>query len=134
MRIRRAVPADFPRIRDLAGRENLDYDDMEKDLFWVAVEGEEILGACGLTCHPDCLELRSLAVDERHRGKGIGSSLAAAVLEAAGREVYLTTILPKFFESAGFRETADIPPSMVKDEAWCAGCRRDLCRVMVGRR
>jgi N-acetylglutamate synthase-like GNAT family acetyltransferase len=134
MPVRKARPSDFARIRELAARDDLDYEDMEADRFWVAVEGGRVVGACGLAAHPDCLELRSLAVEEPSRGRGWGRRLVAAVLRAADRDVYLTTIRPGFFEAAGFGPASVVPPSMVKDEALCAGCRRDLCRVMVRER
>lgn len=134
MPIRKARRSDFDRIRNLAARDDLDYEDMEKDRFWVAVEGGRAVGVCGLTKHPDCLELRSLAVEEASRGRGWGLRLVAAVLRAADGDVYLTTVSPGFFEAAGFETASLVPPSMVKDEAWCAGCRRDLCRVMVRKR
>lgn len=134
MTVREAVNEDAPGIRALAARFDLDYEDMESDRFWVAVEGGRIAGVCGLKTHPDCLELRSLAVELRSRGRGWGKRLLAAVLRAAEGDVYLTTVIPGYFESVGFEAVSVVPPSMVKDEAWCAGCRRDLCRVMVNKR
>ncbi len=131
MRIRKAVKEDFPQVRLLAAGNDLDYDDMEGDSFWVAVEGGDIVGACGLKRHPDCSELRSLVVDGGHRGKSWGRMLVSSLARASREDVYLTTINPDYFEALGFERAVDIPASMIKDEEWCRGCRRDLCRIMV---
>jgi len=70
MTVRIARSPDFSRIRNLAARENLDHEGMDRDRFWVAVEDGRTVGACGLTEHPDCLGLRSSAVEEASRGWG----------------------------------------------------------------
>jgi N-acetylglutamate synthase-like GNAT family acetyltransferase len=134
MLIRKARAADFPQIRSLAAIFNLDYADMEEDDFWVAAQGRKIVGMCGLKKHPDCLELCSLGVADRYRNKGLGRNLVSTLLEASAGDVYLTTIIPDYFEKLGFQRADRIPPSMLKPEEWCAGCSRDRCRVVVKKR
>lgn len=134
MQIRKAVKTDFARVRRLAARFDLDYADMEADNFWVAAQGLRIVGICGLTKHPDCLELRSLAVADRFRKRGVGHKLVLALSEQASGDIFLTTIIPDYFAKLGFEPVTAVPASMVKPEDWCGDCRRDLCRVMVKRR
>jgi len=134
MKVRTAGKADFAQIRALAASFNLDYEDMEGDAFWVAAEGQKIVGACGLKKHLDCQELCSLGVAEAFRQKGLGKKLVAALLEASSGDVYLTTIIPDYFEKLGFRRADRVPPSLVKPEDWCGECPRDRCRVLVKRR
>jgi N-acetylglutamate synthase-like GNAT family acetyltransferase len=134
MRIRRARASDFPQILALARRLNLDYSGMATDEFWVAADGEKILGICGLKKHPDCAELCALGVEESRRGRGLGRRLVRAVLRADELEIYLATVIPGYFAGFGFREADFIPTSMVKKADWCEGCRRELCRVMVIRK
>jgi N-acetylglutamate synthase-like GNAT family acetyltransferase len=131
MRIRKARTSDFPQILDLAQRLNLDYSDMASDNFWVAAEGERVFGICGLKRHPDCSELCALGVEEFRRSQGLGRRLVHAVLRAAQAELYLATVIPGFFARFGFSEAERIPASMIKKADWCAGCRRELCRIMV---
>ena len=131
MRIRAAGKSDFAGIRALASRYDLDYDDMEADRFWMAVEEGRVAGICGLKKHPDCLELCSLAVDESCRGRGWGRRLVSSLLRASRGDVYLTTVNPAYFEALGFRYAAGVPASMDKDPEWCLGCNRARCRVMV---
>jgi len=133
MRIRKASKADFPQIQGLARKYGLDYAGMEADDFWVAGEGDRILGLCALKKHPDCLELCALGVDEKRRGRGWGERLVRAVVRNAKGELFLATVIPGFFARLGFKRTAAVPASMVKNKEWCAGCTPELCAVMVRR-
>ena len=134
MIIRRAEGTERADVRRLAAKYDLDYEGMDKDDFWVAVEGAEVVGICGLTKHLDCLELRSLAVDDRFRKQGMGGRLVAALFQEARRDVYLTTVIPDYFARLGFETVEAAPMSMIKPLSWCEGCRRDLCRIMVKRK
>jgi len=115
----------------LARRLGLDYSGMEADDFWLAGESGEIIGICGLKTHRDCLELCALGVQESWRRTGVGTRLVRAVLQAAGSEVYLATVIPDFFTRFGFRATDQIPSPMIKKADWCQGCRRELCQIMI---
>jgi len=134
MKVRTAGKADFAQIRALAASFSLDYCDMEEDDFWVAAEGKRVVGACGLKKHPDCQEICSLGVAEGFRKKGLGKRLVAALLEASAGDIYLTTIIPDYFEKLGFQRADRVPPSLLKPEEWCSGCPRDRCRVLVKKR
>ena len=131
MRIRKAKKADFPDIIRLAKLYNLDYADMEEDGFWVVEEGGRIRGICGLKKHPECLELCALGVDEEWRGRGWGGLLVRAVLRDVPAELYLATVIPGYFSRFGFKKAEAVPASMVKKAEWCAGCRPELCTVMM---
>ena len=133
MRIRRAKKRDFPRVTALARTLSLDYSGMESDEFWVAEEGGEVAGICGLKKRPDCRELISLGVHPARRGRGLGRRLVLALLEETPGDIYLTTVIPAFFEKLGFRKTPRVPVSVVKEADWCEGCDRTLCAAMVRR-
>lgn len=130
MRIRKARITDFPQIVRLARKYGLDYAGMEEDDFWVAGEGNRVLGFCALKRHPECLELCALGVERKWRGRGWGERLARTVIRNAGGKLFLATIIPGFFAGLGFKRAEDVPPSMVKNEEWCAGCTPELCTVM----
>ena len=131
MRIRKARKEDFPRLVRLARTCGLDYAGMEADDFWVAGEGDLVLGLCALKKHPDCLELCALGVDEKWRGRGWGDRLARTVIRNANGTLFLATVIPAFFARLGFKTTKDVPASMIKNAEWCAGCTPELCTVMV---
>ncbi len=131
MRVRKARPADWPQILELARKYDLDYEEMQADDFWVIASGRRIEGICGLKKHPDCFELCSLGVKEDRRGRGLANRLVLELLKTTPADLYLATVIPKFFEKFGFRRTDNPPASMVKKADWCANCRPELCTVMV---
>jgi len=133
MFVRKAVPQDWDEIFRIARESGLDYPGMEKDDFRVAEENGRVVGIVGLKRHPECLELCALGVDVARQGQGTGRQLVFELLTGVGEDVYLATVIPGYFERLGFERSAVVPPSMVKNPEWCAGCRRELCTVMVRR-
>ncbi len=131
MLIRKARPEDFPAIRKLAEALGLDYPGMEKALFWLAEKDGRVLGIVSLLVHADSRELVSLGVDPAAREKGLGGRLIETAVAAAGADVYLATVIPGYFERHGFARTLRVPLGMAKDPAWCAGCDKSRCAVMV---
>ncbi|MBN1939020.1 MAG: GNAT family N-acetyltransferase [Candidatus Aminicenantes bacterium] len=134
MLIRKALKKDFPIILKLAASLGLDYDGMEHAPFWLAEENGRILGIVSLLAHDDCRELVSLGVSPEARTSGLGRCLIEAVMDAAGTDVYLATVIPGYFERHGFVRTERVPSGMAKDPAWCEGCDKRLCAVMVRKR
>jgi N-acetylglutamate synthase-like GNAT family acetyltransferase len=133
MRVRKALPEDLPFAVSLAKSLGLDYPGMKKDRFWVAEEGQRIVGIVGLKKHHDCIELCALGVEPAGRGRGVAKALVDALMAEAPGPVHLATVIPGFFETCGFVRTADAPRSFVEKRrtAWCDGCDRSLCTVMV---
>jgi len=131
MLIRKARPEDFPAIRKLAASLGLDYAGMEQAPFWLAEEGGRIRGIISLLTHPDCKELVSLGVDPEARKAGLGGRLIETIMEAAETDTYLATVIPEYFERYGFVRTLSVPPGMAKDPAWCEGCDKRRCTVMI---
>lgn len=100
--------------------------------FFVAEEGGVIVGICALEIvWADLAEVRSLAVDAGHQGKGIGGALVAAVVEEAKRlevqRVFALTYEQVFFEKLAFKvvDKAALP---LKVWSVCIKCpKRDGC-------
>jgi len=131
MKIRPAKEGDFPRITRLAEELGLDYPGMENDRVWIAEETDRVVGIVALKKHADSLELVSLGVDPAFRNRGLGGKLIRALTESATDDVYLATIIPDFFARSGFARAGSVPAGMKKDTAWCEGCPRERCTVMV---
>ncbi len=131
MKIRKARPEDAAGIAVLAGSLGLDYPGIGSDPAWVAEEDGRIVGSVSLMTHPDSKELVALGVDPRCRNKGLGRRLVRALLEATRSDVHLATVIPEFFAGCGFVPEDNAPPGMAKDPAWCEGCDRTRCAVMV---
>jgi amino-acid N-acetyltransferase len=109
MKIRKATEADFPAIQAIIRQfpEQLMQEHLpDPDEFFVAEE-DSLIGCCALEVYSQRLaEVRSLAVLEEHRGRGIASQLVAACMqEATDRGIYevlAITGTPALFEKQGF--------------------------------
>jgi amino-acid N-acetyltransferase len=122
--IRRARIADVRKIKALvdtdAGRVLLEkelvalYEDMQE--FWVAESDGEVLGCGALHVLWEVLaEIRTVAVDKRARGNGIGHALVGRLIELAKdlglRRIFVLTFETHFFTRHGFVEIDGTPVS-----------------------
>ncbi len=105
-------PADRAAVRDLIGACGLHTEDLTDGMlrdFLVARKGGDLVGVVGLeVCGKEAL-LRSLAVEEAHRGQGLGRKLAASVERVArsrGAEtLYLLTLTAEgLFAKRGYEK------------------------------
>ncbi len=96
--------------------------------FWVFEDPEEkkVVGCCALQfCWEQLAEIRSLAVDPDHLGKGIGSTLTERAIQEAVyfnvKDLFTLTYRPTFFEQFEFSEVDknDLPIKVWSD---CIGC------------
>ena len=120
--LRSARPAEFDAIGGLLSAAELPVEDLNVtmlDAYVVATEGEVCVGVVGLEIHESNALLRSLAVEPRHRSRGLGARLVDAIeTEAQARGVtavyLLTTTATTFFERVGYtaHDRATVPPSM----------------------
>ncbi|GAB3585823.1 amino-acid N-acetyltransferase [Amycolatopsis endophytica] len=88
------------------------YEDMQE--FWVAVRDGEIVGCGALhVLWEDLAEIRTVAVDKRMRGQGIGHRLVAQLITLARelglRRVFVLTFETSFFARHGFTEIDGTP-------------------------
>lgn len=84
--------------------------------YTLAYDGSSVVGFAALHIHtPDLAEIRSLVVDEKYRGKGIGKTLVKKLVTEAEslelKEVLSLTYKQDFFENLGFKmiEKESIP-------------------------
>jgi amino-acid N-acetyltransferase len=101
------------------------------DDFLVAELEGAVIGCGALTeLGPGLGEVRSLAVREDHKGKGIGSAIAGELFAWAGergfREVLALTRRVSFFEGLGFRVTQR-ERFLDKLKTDCQACPLNLC-------
>jgi amino-acid N-acetyltransferase len=100
--------------------------------FAVCEEDGEILGCVGLAIlWADLAEVRSLAVDEKYRGRGIGTQLVKWCLDEGRRlkirKIMSLTYEQRFFEKLGFEvvEKETLPLKVWSD---CVKCpKNDNC-------
>lgn len=130
--IRAATDADLPRILALLERAALPTTGVREALggFLVAESGDEIVGVVGVeVCCGRYALLRSTAVDDLWRGRGIGRRLverAIAESEARGVEALylLTTTAENYFPSFGFTRVARemVPAEIRATEEFSSSC------------
>lgn len=130
--IRPASEADLPRVIALLEQSALPTVGVAEALagFLVAESGEEIVGVVGIeTCCERYALLRSTAVAERWRGRGLGKRLVErAIAEAEARGVkalyLLTTTAESYFPSFGFSriERDDAPAEVKATEEFASAC------------
>jgi amino-acid N-acetyltransferase len=146
IRIDRATPADAEALLALMQRAHLPADGLAShlDAAFVARDGERVVGSAAIELYADGGLLRSVAVDEEHRGTGLGNRLTAAAIDEAQRRrlpalYLLTTTAERFFPRFGFeRITRDEVPASVKEsiefrETCCASAVVMLKRLAAGR-
>lgn len=128
--IRRASAEDLSAIKTLLAECSLPASDLceqHMDYFIVLRQGAQIAGCVGLELSGQDALLRSLAIDTRLRGDGLGKRLLeeAEVLargEGVHNLVLLTTSTARFFEYHGYAHTdrASVPAS-IRDTPQFAG-------------
>lgn len=118
MELRKARLSDVGRIHQLISKnaqKNLMLPRALSELYehlrdyQVAIEDGNVVGVCGLTiCWEDLAEIRSLAVEEDFRNRGIGKRLVESCLKEAEeigiKRVFALTNSPSFFLRLGFSE------------------------------
>jgi amino-acid N-acetyltransferase len=95
--------------------------------FIVAELDNKIVGCCALeVIWADLAEIKSLAIDEAYKGKGIGRGMVDAAVEQAVKlgvpRVFALTLEPAFFERSGFEivEKEALPMKVWSDCARCS--------------
>jgi amino-acid N-acetyltransferase len=117
-----ALPGDLHAILDLVRAVHLPPEGIAETIayFWVAREGERIIGTVGLEVYDDLAFLRSLAVTPARQHTGLGRALTETALSYLTtrqfRAVYLlTTTAEPFFARHGFCLVArDAVPASVQ--------------------
>ncbi|MBN2020158.1 MAG: N-acetyltransferase [Sedimentisphaerales bacterium] len=94
--------------------------------FLVVEDNGQVVGCCALEIiWSDLAEVKSLAVAEAHKGRGVGAMLVTKAVEQAKRlglpKVFGLTLKPQFFEKLGFSivDKSTLPMKVWSD---CARC------------
>jgi amino-acid N-acetyltransferase len=130
-RLRPAAREDLPIIEHLLTASGLPLDGVREALpsFVVAESAGELVGVAGLEPCRDNALLRSVAVAESWRSRGVGRALVERVVaEAESRGIHalylLTTTAEKYFPSFGFSAVArdDVPADIRATAEFASAC------------
>lgn len=129
--LRQADPDHLGYVERLLARNGLPTDDIDAhaDCFFVAVQDGERVGVAGVESYPPNGLLRSVVVEESHRGRGLGGTLCdqveARAWERGVRTLYLlTTTATDFFRSRGYErfDRSDAPAAIRETRQFAALC------------
>ena len=124
-------PADRPAVLALLERSGLPQDGLSEH--WattlVARAGQAIVGSAALEMYGPAALLRSVAVDQTQRGRGLGQQLTQAALDLARQrgaaDVYLLTeTAADFFPRFGFQPIArsQVAPAVQSSVEFTTAC------------
>ncbi|MEY3624798.1 amino-acid N-acetyltransferase [Aquiluna borgnonia] len=99
--------------RILLGKEMVEFYEAIQEFVVAELEGEVVgFGALHVMWR-DLAEVRTLAVDQNYKRRGIGAAMLRELLERARllgvRRVFCLTFEVEFFQSHGFEEISDVP-------------------------
>lgn len=120
----------YQELLHLLEQNKLPSSDIEgKQLFVLLDEGNKVVGTGGLEYFNGHALLRSIAVEESHRGKGLGKLITAELEKIArkngSKDLYLlTTTAENFFQSQGFQivERNNVPEEVKKSSEFTSVC------------
>ena len=119
--------AEYARKGDMLPRSLSEIYENLRDYFVYLQNGEEIIGSAAIhIMWEDLAEVRSLAVRDGHKSKGVGTKLVEACISEAIvlgiKRVFALTYKPEFFEKLGFFpvEKSDLPQKIWTDCLKCS--------------
>lgn len=126
-----ATAADVPAIKELLIRSQLPTAGVEDHwkTFIVARDGDVVVGCAGSEAYPFVALIRSVAVAESHRNRGVGRRIVRQLLDRLSsrgiREFYLlTTTAQDYFAKRGFKpiERDEVHPQLLASAEFQGAC------------
>lgn len=108
--MRRATPSETNYIKNLLSKNELPHADISEkwECFYLIESGSVRVGVGGFEQYGDVALLRSIVIEDEHRGTGYGTSLCQQLLSKAQSQgistvFLLTTTATEFFRRLGFK-------------------------------
>ena len=125
-----AQPNDFSSALQLLKHNNLPTEDIaEGSLLFISKEEDAVVGTIGIEFYNDAALLRSLAVAEEKRSKGLGKDLVLFLEDFARKQgakelVLLTTTAAPYFLRNGYTtiNRDDVPEALKKSSEFTSTC------------
>ncbi len=114
-----ASEADMLVIEQFARKFDLDVEAISGNQFLVVKDSDRILGFGRLRQYPECAEIATVGVLEDEQHKGIGSQIIQELISRGPREIYVTCVIPEFFQKLGFQMVKQYPAVLQKKVDFC---------------
>lgn len=136
MEIVPARPEDMQRIADEVARMKLDDEDLRVEQFFVALEGDDILGFGRIKPYGGgVFELGCVGVMPQARRRGVGRAIVEELMRRfPTEEIYITTDLVEYFMRFGFTPTATAPPAITSKIDRVSSLRSGVVAMAMRRR
>jgi N-acetylglutamate synthase-like GNAT family acetyltransferase len=119
IQIQSANELDMLVIEKQAKLLDLDCEDFKTEQFIVAKGSTQILGFGRLRTYAECIEIATVGVIESHQKKGLGSLIVKELISRGPSEIYLTCVIPDFFNNLGFQLVKQYPSVLQKKVDFC---------------
>lgn len=111
--------SDMAEIECLAREMELDREDFSGGRFLAAKREEKIIGFGRIREYPQCVEIATVGVVKEERNKGVGSMIVSELIKSGPAEIYVTCVIPHFFERLGFQSVKQYPAVLQKKVDFC---------------
>jgi N-acetylglutamate synthase-like GNAT family acetyltransferase len=112
--VRQAQESDIEKIKPYIDEYGLDNEDLDYRRFYIAIINNKLAGFGRLKQYDDVYELATIGVIKKFRRNGIGKKIIKELIcVAPSKEIWLTTIIPEYFEQFGFVEDDNIPDEIL---------------------
>lgn len=113
-RLRKAFDSDIEKIKPYAEKLNLDTKDMNPRKFYIVSNNGQIAGFGRKKNYKNICEFATIGVFEEYRDFGIGEMIVNKLIEtASGEEIWLTTVIPEYFNKFGFKMSNNAPEELI---------------------
>lgn len=128
---RKAQLSDFTKVEGLLTVAHLPLEGVRDYLahFWLVFDGQTLIACAGIEPYGEVGLLRSVAVDQSHRGEGLGQALVNRVLQESvtggiKQVALLTTTAAEYFPRWGFQVVGreDLPASLHQSAEFQGAC------------
>ena len=106
-------------IEQLAKDFDLDREDIQWTQFIVAKRNETIIGFGRLRKYAECTEIATVGVVSEERKNGVGTLLVKELMHLGPSDIYVTCVIPEFFNKLGFQMVKQYPSVLQKKVDFC---------------
>jgi N-acetylglutamate synthase-like GNAT family acetyltransferase len=106
-------------IEQLARSLDLDLEDISFHQFITAKRNGKIIGFGRMRTYPDCSEIATVGVIPEEQKSGVGSLIIKELIRTGPREIFVTCVIPDFFNKFGFQLVKQYPSVLQKKVDFC---------------